>query len=43
MAIGNGPGNPITNWITEWRGDVGDLEPRLVQAVGILLDGCPTG
>jgi AcrR family transcriptional regulator len=33
----------ITNWITEWWGDVGELEPRLMTAVEIFLDGCRTG
>jgi AcrR family transcriptional regulator len=32
----------ITNWITEWWGDVGDLKPRLMQAVDIFVDGCRT-
>jgi hypothetical protein len=32
----------ITNWIIDWWGDVGDLEPRLMQAVEIFLGGCRT-
>lgn len=30
----------ITNWITGWWGDLGALEPRLMQAVEIFLGGC---
>lgn len=30
----------ITNWITAWWGDLGDLEPRLMKAVEIFLGGC---
>lgn len=30
----------ITNWITDWWGDVGGLEPRLMPAVEIFLGGC---
>jgi hypothetical protein len=30
----------ITNWLTDWWDDVGDLEPRLMQAVGVFLGGC---
>jgi AcrR family transcriptional regulator len=30
----------ITNWITNWWGDLGDLEPRLMKAVEIFLGGC---
>jgi AcrR family transcriptional regulator len=30
----------ITNWITDWWGDLGDLEPRLMTAVEIFLGGC---
>ncbi len=32
----------ITNWITGWWGDVGELDPRLMCAVGIFLQGCTT-
>lgn len=30
----------ITNWISDWWGDLGDLEPRLMTAVEIFLGGC---
>ena len=33
----------ITNWITGWWGDIGQLEPRLMSAVQIFLGGCLTG
>ncbi|MGH9096046.1 MAG: TetR/AcrR family transcriptional regulator [Acidimicrobiales bacterium] len=33
----------ITNWITDWWGDLGDLEPRLLKAVEIFLGGCRAG
>ena len=32
----------ITNWITGWWGDVGELDPRLMRAVEIFLQGCTT-
>jgi AcrR family transcriptional regulator len=30
----------ITNWMTDWWGDVGGLEPRLMPAVEVFLGGC---
>jgi TetR/AcrR family transcriptional regulator, cholesterol catabolism regulator len=30
----------ITNWITGWWGERGDLEARLATAVGIFIEGC---
>jgi TetR/AcrR family transcriptional regulator, cholesterol catabolism regulator len=32
----------IANWLTGWWGDVGDLDPRLMSAVGVFLQGCTT-
>ena len=32
----------ITNWITGWWGDVGELDPRLMCAAEIFLQGCTT-
>jgi AcrR family transcriptional regulator len=30
----------ITNWVTHWWGDVGDLEPRMLAALDVMLAGC---
>jgi AcrR family transcriptional regulator len=30
----------ITNWVTGWWGQIGDLEPRLQAALDVMLDGC---
>jgi AcrR family transcriptional regulator len=30
----------ITNWVTGWWGDNGELDPRLMTATGIFLQGC---
>lgn len=30
----------ITNWVTDWWGGDNDLEPRLMTAVDVVLNGC---
>ena len=30
----------ITNWATHWWGDDGDLEPRMLTALDVMLGGC---
>lgn len=32
----------ITNWVTGWWGEIGDLEPRTLAAVDVMLGGCRT-
>ena len=32
----------ITNWVTHWWGDIGDLEPRMLAALDVMLAGCTT-
>jgi AcrR family transcriptional regulator len=32
----------ITNWLTGWWGDIGELEPRMVAALRVLLNGART-
>lgn len=32
----------ITNWVTGWWGEIGDLEPRMLAAVDVMLRGCRT-
>jgi len=32
----------ITNWVTGWWGDTGDLEPRMLTALDVMLNGCHT-
>lgn len=32
----------ITNWLTGWWGDIGDLEPRMLTALDVMLTGCLT-
>ena len=32
----------ITNWVTGWWGDTGDLEPRMLKALDVMLNGCHT-
>lgn len=30
----------ITNWVIGWWGEIGDLEPRMLAALEIMLSGC---
>lgn len=32
----------ITNWLTGWWGDIGDLEPRMLTAFDVMMTGCRT-
>jgi hypothetical protein len=32
----------ITNWVTGWWGEVGELEPRMLAALDVMLAGCST-
>ena len=30
----------ITNWVTGWWGEIGDLEPRMLAALDVMVVGC---
>jgi hypothetical protein len=30
----------ITNWVTGWWGEIGDLEPRMQATLDVMLNGC---